>query len=197
LLEPGNPNDLFWRRALELDKIIVPVIINDLSVDISSATPPALANISGLPIGVTKLWTEKSLQPLIDGLKQLLGRQEPLPGPDPEDPQCGRWGGKSVRNGRALSAAVASVSSDWFDIELTVKSVGPRKVEPLKGLVIFHLHPTFDEPKQAVEAIDGVATLELQAWGAFTVGALVDNGSTMLELNLAKVARAPKKFRER
>jgi len=42
-----------------------------------------------------------------------------------------------------------------------------------------------------------VATLEVSAWGAFTVGVCADNGSTLLELDLSDVPDAPARFAER
>jgi cellulose biosynthesis protein BcsQ len=113
---------------------------------------------------------------------------------DPEDPQKGMWGGKQSQNGRKLSAEVNPVSNDWFEIALEVS--GTTKA-PLKGEVEFHLHPTFSPPIRRVQVEDGKAKLKLFGWGAFTVGALIDEGSTKLELNLAKVPDAPQIFRDR
>ena len=78
---------------------------------------------------------------------------------------------------------------------LVVVSTDARR--PLSGQVEFHLHPTFSPSIRTVGVKDGKATLELEGYGAFTVGAKVDGGATRLELDLAKIAEAPKAFRER
>ena len=100
-----------------------------------------------------------------------------------DDPQKGRWGGAPSANDRELSATVTPINSDWFDIRLTVKATGDK---PLTGDVTFFLHPTFRPDYRRVPVIDGVAILDLRGWGAFTVGAMCDNGLTRLELDLAE-----------
>lgn len=113
---------------------------------------------------------------------------------DPDDPQKGLWGGQAEGNGRALRAQVRTISSNWFEISLQVIRVdGP----PLEGRVDFHLHPTFPNQIETVQVKDGKASLELGAWGAFTVGAVADNGETKLELDLSENISFPQVFRER
>lgn len=115
---------------------------------------------------------------------------------DPEDPQLGRWGGSPSRNNRTLSAVVrpAAASASWFQIDLRVS--GTPDV-PLVGEVAFHLHPTFKPAVRRREVQAGIASMNLTAWGAFTVGVVADNGQTKLELNLADLSDAPGLFRER
>lgn len=117
------------------------------------------------------------------------------PGPA-DDPQKGRFGGKSVAEGYGLEATVKPTpdDEDWFQIELTVKSVDDR--EPLSGPVKFYLHPTFRVDERTVVARNGNASLSVFAYGAFTVGAVV-NDRVPLELDLAELADAPQEFRER
>ena len=112
---------------------------------------------------------------------------------DPEDPQKGRWGESPIdaEKKRALSAEVTPVSNDWFNVALQVK--GPN----LKGDVVFYLHPSFQPNTLTVPAQDGVAKVEVQAYGAFTVGAAADHGATVLELDLAQNSAYPQTFRER
>lgn len=112
---------------------------------------------------------------------------------DPEDPHKGQWGGRSKSSTRALSATVEPISDDWFSVTLTLESAGG---EPLTGPVEFHLHPTFEPAVQTIEATSGRASLQLAAWGAFTVGVRADGGSTSLELDLSEV-QAPRRFLER
>ncbi len=118
---------------------------------------------------------------------------------DPDDPNKGRWGGAAERAGRRLSAKVrhrANTRSNLlFRVELTVESTDPAR--PLGGTVVFHLHPTFVQPRVEVEARDGRATHVIEAaYGAFTVGAEADAGATRLELDLATLPDAPARFVE-
>ena len=112
------------------------------------------------------------------------------------DPQKGRFGGSSTNNGRKLSAEVTAAKGypGNYDIKLKVESTDPGK--PLRGQVTFYLHHTFRRPVQVVSVKDGIALLELLAYGAFTVGAIADEGETLLELDLAEDERFPKRFRE-
>jgi hypothetical protein len=125
--------------------------------------------------------------------KSSTAVQDPL---DPDDPQAGRWGGESSRNGRTLSARVVPVAQDagWFSIELRVEAA--PDAAPLTS-VEFHLHPTFTPSVVQATPSGGVATQTLFGWGAFTVGALLDEGRTSLELDLAQLPDAPTLFVER
>jgi hypothetical protein len=114
---------------------------------------------------------------------------------NPRDPQKGQWGGKSIRNNWEVSAAVTELEVDWYDITLTVKAQAGTK-KRLSGKVQFHLHDTFPEPVLIRGASGGRAVLNVQAYGAFTVGVLVERDETMLEIDLSKLKTAPKKFRE-
>lgn len=115
----------------------------------------------------------------------------------PDDPQKGRWGGRPKRDGRELSAEVRTSGKHWYSISLVVESVDDKR--PLKGPVYFHLHHTFRNPVQRVVPAGKKplrAELQLWAYGAFTVGVSADGGKTHLELDLAKLEKAPKDFRE-
>jgi hypothetical protein len=68
---------------------------------------------------------------------------------------------------------------------------------PMNGLVQFLLHDTFPNSRPVVPVVDGVAELPLEAWGAFTLGALADGGKTKLELDLSKERSFPLLFRSR
>jgi hypothetical protein len=140
----------------------------------------------------------KTISPIEPGFGNAttgLGRQgKPIV---PNDFQKSQWGESPIANGRQLSARVDRIpgSSNLFKVALTVASQNPAN--PLTGNVEFHLHPSFRPSKQIVAAANGVAELELVAWGAFTVGAVADNGMTELELDLATLTDAPQEFRER
>lgn len=113
------------------------------------------------------------------------------------DPQKGMWGGLIESNGRKITAIVREtvINIDWFSVSLEVVSTDASR--KLTGDVIFHLHPTFPRSVITVEAIKGVAKLELVAYGAFTVGVECDGGDTKLELDLSTVESAPALFKER
>lgn len=98
-----------------------------------------------------------------------------------------------MRNHRVLSARVTD-DSDWFQVTLTVTKL-PGSSD--FGEVEFHLHPSFSPNVVRATAIEGKAELTLHAWGAFTVGAVTDEGSTTLELDLSTLPEAPPVFRER
>lgn len=112
------------------------------------------------------------------------------------DPQKNQWGGLDTRNGRRLSARVETVDEDWFKVVLRVDAVSGAP--PISGLVRFHLHDTFGESAVPVTPVGGVAEIERFAYGAFTVGAEVENElDTYLELDLAQLPNAPPRFKER
>lgn len=112
-----------------------------------------------------------------------------------DDPHRGRFGSRSERAGYALTATVKARGETWFDVTMRISKVG--KPNTGVGDVEFHLHPTFEPSVRRVSGKNGAATLELEAWGAFTVGAVVLKTLTQLELDLSKLPRAPKTFRER
>lgn len=108
-----------------------------------------------------------------------------------DDPQKGRWGGKSISNNRKLSATFSyDEGQEFCKIFLKVESTSPV-IKPLKDTVIFHLHDSFINQNPTIFVYNGVAELTLMAWGGFTVGAETDNGTTHLELNLAELDDAP------
>lgn len=119
------------------------------------------------------------------------------PGPAPDDPWAGQFGGKSEVEGRTLEATLQPVAArpGWMIVSLRVHSTDPRR--PLTGDVQFYLHPTFTESKPIVRTEDGEAALTVLSWGAFTVGALADDGKVRLELDLAKHPDAKEPWRSR
>lgn len=105
---------------------------------------------------------------------------------NPDDPQKGMWGGKSINNGRTLSAKVERIPDEDFYRRVIFRVESNDAAKPLNGKVTFYLHPTFKKSEITVPVTNGAAELSLVAWGAFTVGAEADNGQTKLELDLAK-----------
>ncbi len=113
-----------------------------------------------------------------------------------DDPNKGQFGGKAEMNNRQLSATVKPMagSSDYFLVHLEVKATGG---ETLGKPVSFHLHPSFSNPVVERTPKEEMATLDLVCWGAFTVGAVTDDGKTRMELDLAELPGAPKEFTSR
>jgi hypothetical protein len=139
-------------------------------------------------------WNEKALFSVAADLRPLIAAVDSKDVTNPDDPQKGRWGGVSEHEGRRLAATVEPVSDDWFKVTLQARGTPDRA---LAGEVEFHLHPTFRPAIHTVEVRDGRAILILKAWGAFTVGAKLDGGRTLLELDLAALPEAPEVFRTR
>jgi hypothetical protein len=111
------------------------------------------------------------------------------------DPQKNQWGGEPVRNGRQLSAEVERLDEKWFRVVLRVTATAEGA--PLVNRVRFHLHDTFRRSIVTREPKSGVAEISRIAWGAFTVGAEVENEpDSYLELDLSKLKGAPRQFRE-
>lgn len=117
-------------------------------------------------------------------------------GPVDDDPWKNVFGGKAISEGRELRATVERLAprSAFFRVRLEVVSVGAQK--PLTGYVRFFLHPEFDPEKPFVTVGgNGVAAYEIEAYGAFTVGALADCGQTRLELDLRRLPGVEADFR--
>lgn len=116
---------------------------------------------------------------------------------DPDDPWRGKFGEASAVNGVRLDATVAPIAGDpyFFDVDLCVRAeTDKRKTDLLGTKVLYFLHPTFGgQPKISFFGSDGTAPLEVYAYGAFTVGAQLEDG-TALELNLATLESAPARF---
>jgi SIR2-like domain/prokaryotic YEATS domain len=128
-------------------------------------------------------------------LKQAQQRAETFEAKefDPEDPQKGKWGGKSTANGREVKATVRELEPGWFEATIAVHSTRANK--PLRGDVFFHLHPTIVPPVRSAPAVRGAARIKVESYGAYTVGVEADGGSTRLELDLAMLPNAPMLFR--
>jgi hypothetical protein len=103
-----------------------------------------------------------------------------------DDPWKGRFGSKAQANGRELSAELTRLTElgDTAAISLRVVSTDPLR--PLTGTVQFFIHQSFGKYDPIVPVIEGKAVLNLTSWGAFTVGAVCDDGATKLELDLSQ-----------
>lgn len=121
----------------------------------------------------------------------------------PDDPAWGRYGAadSSAEGNRAVGPYSISVSivkkhSSYLQLEVVVERTDG---EPLTEEVVFELHPTFPDPLRHVEPKRGKATLPLSAWGAFTIGAVVNDpkGPVLLELRMTSKDKFPKWFLDR
>jgi len=117
-----------------------------------------------------------------------------------DDPQKGRFGGKAIKNDRQLKATVdKSLVPGFYNVKIWVETTNPDR--PLTDDVIFYIHDSFNPSVYTIKSIefkDGKAMDDtITAFGAFTVGAIADQGQTLLELDLADQPEFPKEFRER
>ncbi len=101
-----------------------------------------------------------------------------------DDPQKGRWGGKSISNGKRLDVAVKMREDGRRDVHLEISSEDSRR--PLTGFVAFFLGGSFHEKIRYTEARapEGIAKLDIVTHEVFTVGAYTQDG-TELELDLS------------
>jgi hypothetical protein len=138
-----------------------------------------------------------------DGVAKAVDGARPaalaiVPGADPDDPWRGAFGGSPSNERCVLSAVVAAVPNQLrnFQIDINVTGLSPDAQKTLAArTVLFYLHPTFGrEVKVCTFGVDGRASLTLFGYGAFTVGALLEDGSR-LELNLAELPGIPDAFR--
>lgn len=114
-----------------------------------------------------------------------------------QDPWKDQFGGSPERNGYrlVLRSWKQSNDPDFLALDVAVLTEDERLVQR-RGKVRFFLHPTFNPITQDAVWQDGVAAFTCYAFGAFTLGALVDDG-TKLELDLATDVRLPQLFRSR
>lgn len=91
---------------------------------------------------------------------------------------------------RALTAQVETAGRNWYRIVLSLDAPGADRAA-------FFLHNTFPNttPMISLDAA-GRGDLAVEAYGAFTVGVLTDDGATALELDLAMLPDAPRAFRD-
>jgi predicted Rossmann-fold nucleotide-binding protein len=122
-------------------------------------------------------------------VEQLLNERKPTVS---DDRQKNRWDGLSVGNGLEMRASVQeNVLHGMFDITVTIQSL--NKKTGLGDQVAFFLHESFLDEVMYVNVINGIATLELVAYEAFTIGAYTSSG-VMLELDMQQQTGYPKSF---
>lgn len=113
------------------------------------------------------------------------------------DPNKGRFGGLRDHDGKRIDASITTTSTPGL-FKVTISVMGTAAENKLQDgeVVVFALHPTFPEPVMVVMVKDGMATVEVIAWGAFTVGAVCNKGNVLLEYDLSTLPGAPKEFLE-
>ena len=120
-----------------------------------------------------------------------LGRP---PGPQ-DDPNLGRFGGLSAREGFHLSAHFPEDSTKYVPVRITV-TAGKDAALEVGDSVWLCLHPTFRPQWLRLYFNGRIATQTVRAWGGFTVGAWLPRQGTELECDLSKLPGAPKVIRE-
>lgn len=144
------------------------------------------------PVEEALVQVEKAVAPGRRGVSRPKKQERRLQGTrhHPNDPNKGKFGESNESNSRILRAEIEPLSgqtSAGCYVRVWVESTDPTN-KPLKGRVTFHLHPTFGVySKYDVDVVDGVAEDEFNSWGAFTIGAIADEGKTKLELDLVNV----------
>lgn len=124
-------------------------------------------------------------------------KEHPVKNEYMDDLQRGRWGGKKVDGHKRISAEVTEsrLYPLFFDVVLQVSSTDPAN--PYRGMVAFFVHDSFGFPEDTIYAKageNGIASIPLVAYEAFTVGALCEEDGTLLEINLNKEPGFPDKF---
>lgn len=113
------------------------------------------------------------------------------------DIQKNQWGGKQRANDREITATVKKLRKFWYKINITVKSTNTER--PLESPVLLYVHDTFQYRNNRIildVEDNSVAKEELRAVGSFTVGAVCDNGDTILELDLAELPGVDQEFKD-
>lgn len=133
----------------------------------------------------------------VDAKKEAKGLVEDLKkeADFPDDPWRGKFGGSPTAGDVTLSATVTPLesSSTNFRINMLIHATPAYAGQS----AMIYLHPTFgSDPCKVAFGPDGKGTLEVFGYGAFTVGAILENGDK-LELNLATLPDVPEAFRQR
>jgi hypothetical protein len=138
---------------------------------------------------------------VIPAQPQVPSERPPQPGPilRADDPQKGRWGGRSSRDGRQVRVVINSVERDIFFFSVIVESTDWTS---LAAPVLFHLHDSFPRSVVPIRRIEnGQAVLrEWNAYGVFAIGVQVKDAAgrwISLEIDLADAQELPKRFLDR
>lgn len=102
-----------------------------------------------------------------------------------DDPRRAKFGRLAARKGRLLTAEIRPRARRLCDVTLAALRL-PGSA-PLSGPIRFYLHNEYPRTSETTRALNDRALLEIDAYGAFTVGASCDYGRTRLELDLATI----------
>jgi hypothetical protein len=154
-------------------------------------SPAAVDVAAYLSTAAAKMPNNEKVSRAIEEIGAAAGGAQPT---YPDDPWRERFGSAPAGSGFTLSGEVTPVDEnpDWFNVSLKVGANSERVRDLVAGKqsAVFFLHQTFGpEPRLVQFDVDGVAPLSLVAYGAFTVGVLLEDG-TRLELNLAGIPSA-------
>jgi hypothetical protein len=166
---------------------------HELEHQTESLRTEAEETLKDVTSGLTVVATPTAPNNLDDDVGTVVDVQ---PGPDADDPWKDQFGGKSRDRGRKLTARIRRVPQD-DKLRLVTIVVSTDGSAPLDGNVVFYLHPTFDPHIRTVHVSNGEARLNLVCWGAFTLGALADQGKTKLELDLQEHPEADEPWKSR
>lgn len=112
------------------------------------------------------------------------------PGPS-DDPNKGRFGGQAAAGGFRLSARFPNPGPKVTTVILQAE-LDEGSTPDIGESVWFCLHPTFNPEWVRVLFRGRAATLTVQAWGGFTVGAWIPTRKVELECDLAELPDAPR-----
>lgn len=134
-----------------------------------------------------------------DGLKDIFKVYKPGPIKMLDDSQKGRWGGKSEVNGINLEADIKEsedLTTDNHTIYTITLNVKGTSDHPLEGKVYFFLHESYLPMNIMIkEAKNNIASIQIESYEAFTVGAVCESGNTVLELDLNEYPGSPKDYK--
>jgi hypothetical protein len=176
----------------------------ELQQQVAENQQVAEAAVAALAAGVGKLPRKEAVELPSHGVLSHGVPKPPREGDGEEteeenadDPNQGRFGGRAERDGKKLAAEVRAMpgAEDLFLVRVRVTASAGAPSLRDGAEVEFHLHPTFLQRVIRARVTEGVAEVKLVAWGAFTVGAVVEG--VQLELNLAADVAAPALFRSR
>ena len=109
-----------------------------------------------------------------------------------DDPQKGRFGGESRRDGFTVSAEFEKTTKNWTRVVLRVTGPGDDG-----EVVQFHMHDSFKPPLKTRKFKAGAAEITVTIWGGFTLGVWIPAHDVELELDLAQLSDAPRIVRDR
>lgn len=137
-----------------------------------------------------KATVKDAVEALKAKVKEVLEKKKPTVS---DDLQKNRWGGKNENNGKIINANVtAEDDSGYYQVEITVAN---KDGSDLNQPVAIFVHDSFQFPDDAIYVApeNKVARIILYAYEAFTIGALLADG-TELELDLNEQKDYPKGF---